>query len=55
MTEADLVLIHLQNSEPTSKLSALQIRTRSVVFGPRMLTVEGEQDSSLKILEKPHN
>lgn len=51
MTEADLVSACLQNSEPIPKLSAAQIRTKSVVFGPRVKAGEAEQDSSLRILQ----
>ena len=37
------------------KLSAVQIRTRSVVFGPRLQAVAAEQDNFLRILKEAYN
>ena len=54
-TEADLVLVYLQNSQLVPKLSAVQIRTRSVVFGPRLQAVAAEQDNFLRILKEAYN
>ena len=55
ITEADLVLVYLQNSQLVPKLSAVQIRTRSVVFGPRLQAVAAEQDNFLRILKEAYN
>ena len=55
ITEADLDLVYLQNSQLVPKLSAVQIRTRSVVFGPRLQAVAAKQDNFLRFLKEAYN